>query len=76
METVAISPVSTPVATPVATPPRVATPSPPVSEHALDRDAVGSPEPVPNAWGDAELPLEEEKLSPQSEEMGYHPRAM
>ncbi|XP_066468516.1 protein TALPID3 isoform X2 [Tiliqua scincoides] len=76
VETVTISPISTPVATPVATSPKVATPSPPVSEHAMDREVMESQVLPPNAWGDAELPLEEEKPSPQSEEMGYHPRAV
>ncbi|KAH0620278.1 hypothetical protein JD844_020427 [Phrynosoma platyrhinos] len=65
----------TPVVTPVATPPKVATPSPPVSEHAPDMEAMGKPAP-PNPWEDAELPLEEEKPSPQSEEGAYHPRAV
>ncbi|XP_061468435.1 protein TALPID3 isoform X2 [Rhineura floridana] len=68
----AVSPVYTPLATPVVSPPRVATPSPPVSEHA---PGTGRQEP-PNAWGDVELPLEEEKPSLQSEEGGFHPRAV
>ncbi|KAJ6658030.1 hypothetical protein lerEdw1_001689 [Lerista edwardsae] len=74
-ETVAVSPIGTPVATPVATPPKVATPSPPASERAVNREVVESQGP-PSAWGDAELPLEEEKPSPRSEEVGYHPRAV
>ncbi|XP_054827230.1 protein TALPID3 isoform X2 [Eublepharis macularius] len=71
----ALSPVCTPVATPVASPPGVATPSPPVSEHAPGREVTGSQQP-PNAWGDVELPLEEEKPSPRSEEEGYPSRAV
>lgn len=71
----AVSPIGTPLATPVATPPKVVTPSPPASERAKDREVEESQVP-PSAWGDAELPLEEEKPSPQSEEMGYHPRAV
>uniref|UniRef100_A0A8D0HM77 KIAA0586 n=1 Tax=Sphenodon punctatus TaxID=8508 RepID=A0A8D0HM77_SPHPU len=67
------SPVGTPVATPVATPPRVATPSPPASERASDKEKTESPKP-PNPWEDAELPLEEEKPSPSSE--GLHERAV
>ncbi|XP_044292248.1 protein TALPID3 isoform X2 [Varanus komodoensis] len=69
------NPMDTPVATPVATPPRVATPSPPVSEHLPDRGVLEGRIP-PNAWGDTELPLEEEKPSPPNEEGGYHPRAV
>ncbi|XP_015278858.1 PREDICTED: protein TALPID3 [Gekko japonicus] len=71
----AISPVRTPAVTPAATPPGVATPSPPVSERIPSREATEGRQP-PNAWGDAELPLEEEKPSPQSEEGGYDPRAV
>ncbi|CAI5764763.1 protein TALPID3 isoform X1 [Podarcis lilfordi] len=72
----AISPVATPVVTPVASPPRVATPSPPVSEHVPGRGVVERQTP-PNPWGDAELPLEEEKPSLQSEEEGsYRPAAL
>nr|XP_056707156.1 protein TALPID3 [Euleptes europaea] len=74
-EAAAASPVRTPAATPVATPPRVATPSPPMSERIPDRERTESRLP-PNAWGDAELPLEEEKPSPPIGEGGYHPRAV
>ncbi|XP_044870161.1 protein TALPID3 isoform X5 [Mauremys mutica] len=66
--------VCTPAVTPVDTPPRVTTPSPPVSEHGSDATRMGSPEP-PNPWGDAELPLDEEKPSPLNEET-LHPRAV
>ncbi|XP_041121975.1 TALPID3 protein-like [Polyodon spathula] len=58
------SPVETPAATPIPSPPRVATPSPPISE----RIQTPSPQPAKlpsNPWGDAELPLEEE--DPRSE---------
>ncbi|XP_063146541.1 protein TALPID3 isoform X2 [Candoia aspera] len=72
-ETAVVSRVHTPTVTPTATP-MVATPSPPVSDHTLDRGRVKRQTP-PNAWGDAELPLEEEKPSLQSEE-GYNPRAV
>ncbi|XP_060127133.1 LOW QUALITY PROTEIN: protein TALPID3 [Zootoca vivipara] len=71
----AISPVATPVVTPVASPPRVATPSPPVSEHVPGGGVVERQTP-PNPWGDAELPLEEEKPSLQSEEGSYRPAAI
>ncbi|XP_077180081.1 protein TALPID3 isoform X2 [Paroedura picta] len=71
----AVSPVRTPAATPVATSPGVTTPSPPVSERLPSREAVEHRQP-PDAWGDAELPLEEEKPSPRSEEGGYDPRAV
>nr|XP_060611124.1 protein TALPID3 [Anolis sagrei ordinatus] len=67
--------VYTPVATPVATPPKIATPTPPVSERAPKREAMEKPA-LPNPWEDAELPLEEEKPSPQSEEGTYPPRAV
>uniref|UniRef100_A0A8C4VMG1 KIAA0586 n=1 Tax=Gopherus evgoodei TaxID=1825980 RepID=A0A8C4VMG1_9SAUR len=70
----ATTPICTPVFTPVDTPPRVTTPSPPVSEHGSDATRMGSPEP-PNPWGDAELPLDEEKPSPLNEET-LHPRAV
>ncbi|XP_074852390.1 protein TALPID3 [Carettochelys insculpta] len=70
----AASPIGTPAATPVDTPPRVTTPTPPVSEHGSDATQMGSPKP-PNPWGDAELPLDEEKLSPLNEETLY-PRAI
>ncbi|KAM8921275.1 protein TALPID3 [Pelodytes ibericus] len=53
------SPVGTPNITPVASPPRVATPTPPVSEAIEDQ--VYSPSlDLPNPWGSTELPLEEE----------------
>ncbi|XP_058847645.1 protein TALPID3 isoform X2 [Acipenser ruthenus] len=58
------SPVETPATTPIPSPPRVATPSPPISE----RIQTPSPQPAKlpsNPWGDAELPLEEE--DPRSE---------
>ncbi|NWH78737.1 TALD3 protein, partial [Piaya cayana] len=55
--------VATPVVTPVSTPPRTTTPSPPVSEAAK----TASPKP-PNPWDGAELPLDEEKPSPVTEE--------
>ncbi|XP_053104548.1 protein TALPID3 isoform X2 [Hemicordylus capensis] len=74
-EAAARNAVCTPVATPVATPPRIGTPSPPASELALDRGARARQVPL-DPWGDAELPLDEEKPSPQSEEAGYHPRAV
>ncbi|KFP86839.1 TALPID3 protein, partial [Acanthisitta chloris] len=60
--------VGTPVVTPVNTPPRVATPSPPASEWGSE-----TPKP-PNPWDGAELPLEEEKPSPVTEE--FHPKAV
>ncbi|KAJ7345412.1 hypothetical protein JRQ81_001362 [Phrynocephalus forsythii] len=66
-----VSLMDTPLATPVASPPRVATPSPPGSERMPDP----RPEP-PNAWGEAELPLDEEKPSPQSDGGSYPPRAV
>ncbi|KAM6462566.1 protein TALPID3 isoform 2-T2 [Liasis olivaceus] len=72
-EAAVVSPVHTPVVTPTATP-IVATPSPPLSDHTLDRRMVKR-QTSPNAWGDAELPLEEEKPSLQSEE-GFDPRAV
>uniref|UniRef100_H9GLI0 KIAA0586 n=1 Tax=Anolis carolinensis TaxID=28377 RepID=H9GLI0_ANOCA len=74
-EAAAASVVYTPVATPVATPPKIATPTPPVSERAPNREAMEKP-PPPNPWEDAELPLEEEKPSPQSEEGAYPSRAV
>ncbi|XP_039392128.1 protein TALPID3 isoform X4 [Mauremys reevesii] len=70
----ATTPVCTPAVTPVDTPPRVTTPSPPVSERGSVATRMGSPEP-PNPWGDAELPLDEEKPSPLNEET-LHPRAV
>ncbi|CAM5123533.1 unnamed protein product [Eretmochelys imbricata] len=70
----ATTPIGTPAATPVDTPPRVTTPSPPVSERGSDATRMGSPKP-PNPWGDAELPLDEEKPSPLNEET-LHPRAV
>uniref|UniRef100_A0A8C3T6Z6 KIAA0586 n=1 Tax=Chelydra serpentina TaxID=8475 RepID=A0A8C3T6Z6_CHESE len=70
----ATTPIGTPAATPVDTPPRITTPSPPVSEHGSESTRMGSPKP-PNPWGDAELPLDEEKPSPLNEET-LHPRAV
>ncbi|KAM9147313.1 protein TALPID3 isoform 2-T3 [Pangshura tecta] len=70
----ATTPICTPAVTPGDTPPRVTTPSPPVSEHGSDATRMGSPEP-PNPWGNAELPLDEEKPSPLNEET-LHPRAV
>lgn len=71
-EAAVVSPVHTPVVTPTATP--VASPSPPISDRTLDI-GVMKRQTAPNAWGDTELPLEEEKLSPQSEE-DYNPTAV
>uniref|UniRef100_A0A8C6VHJ6 KIAA0586 n=1 Tax=Naja naja TaxID=35670 RepID=A0A8C6VHJ6_NAJNA len=72
-EAVVVSPVRTPVVTPTATP-VVASPSPPISDRTLDTGLMKR-QTSPNAWGDAELPLEEEKPSSQSEE-DYHPTAV
>ncbi|NXP82192.1 TALD3 protein, partial [Ramphastos sulfuratus] len=64
--------VGTPVVTPVNTPPRTTTPSPPLSE-CVSKDAKMESPKLPNPWDDAELPLEEEKPSP--EEL-FHPKAV
>ncbi|XP_075006929.1 protein TALPID3 isoform X2 [Calonectris borealis] len=66
--------VGTPVVTPVNTPPRTTTPSPPASEGVSEAAKMESPKP-PNPWDDAELPLEEEKLSPLTEEP-FRPKAV
>uniref|UniRef100_A0A8C0FMF4 KIAA0586 n=1 Tax=Bubo bubo TaxID=30461 RepID=A0A8C0FMF4_BUBBB len=66
--------VSTPVVTPVNTPPRTTTPSPPASERVSTAAKMESPKP-PNPWDDAELPLEEEKPSPFTEEP-FRPKAV
>ncbi|KAF1572224.1 UNVERIFIED_CONTAM: TALPID3 protein, partial [Eudyptes pachyrhynchus] len=63
----ATSRVGTPVVTPVNTPPKTTTPSPPASEWVSEAAKMESPKP-PNPWDDAELPLEEEKPSPSTEE--------
>ncbi|KAM8807991.1 protein TALPID3 [Eudromia elegans] len=68
----ATSHVGTPVVTPVSTPPRITTPSPPASEGISAKMDSAK---LPNPWGDAELPLEEEKPSPLHEEP-IHPRAV
>lgn len=65
-------PVVTPVATPVTTPPSIATPSPPVSEWDPQGERKESPK-LPNPWDGAELPLEEEKPSPEEP---FHPRTV
>ncbi|KFV93767.1 TALPID3 protein, partial [Fulmarus glacialis] len=70
----ATSRVGTPVVTPVNTPPRTATPSPPASEGVSEAAKMESPKP-PNPWDDAELPLEEEKPSPLTEEP-FPPKAV
>ncbi|NXK13075.1 TALD3 protein, partial [Herpetotheres cachinnans] len=70
----ATSQVGTPVVTPVNTPPRTTTPSPPASEWVSKAAKMESPKP-PNPWDDAELPLEEEKPSPLTEEP-FHPKAV
>uniref|UniRef100_A0A8C5WZJ8 KIAA0586 n=1 Tax=Laticauda laticaudata TaxID=8630 RepID=A0A8C5WZJ8_LATLA len=72
-EAVVVSPVRTPVVTPTATP-IVASPSPPISDYILDTGLMKRQASL-NAWGDTELPLQEEKPSPQSEE-DYHPTAV
>ncbi|XP_032091892.1 protein TALPID3 isoform X1 [Thamnophis elegans] len=72
-EAVVTSPVHTPVVTPTATS-LVASPSPPVSVRTLDPGVMKGQTP-PNAWGNTELPLEEEKPSSQSEE-DYNPTAI
>ncbi|KAM6392969.1 protein TALPID3 isoform 2-T2 [Pluvialis apricaria] len=66
--------VGTPVVTPVNTPPRTTTPSPPASEWVSKTAKMESPKP-PNPWDDAELPLEEEKPSPLTEEP-FRPKAV
>ncbi|KFQ68577.1 TALPID3 protein, partial [Phaethon lepturus] len=70
----ATSRVGTPVVTPVNTPPRTTTPSPSASEWVSEAAKMESPKP-PNPWDDAELPLEEEKPSPLTEEP-FHPKAV
>ncbi|KFP67907.1 TALPID3 protein, partial [Cariama cristata] len=70
----ATSHVGTPVVTPVNTPPQTTTPSPPASEWVSKAAKLESPKP-PNPWDDAELPLEEEKPSPLTEEP-FRPKAM
>ncbi|NXT40925.1 TALD3 protein, partial [Pelecanoides urinatrix] len=70
----ATSRVGTPVVTPVNTPPRTTTPSPPASEGVSEAAKMESPKP-PNPWDDAELPLEEEKPSPLTEEP-FRPKAV
>ncbi|XP_074885659.1 protein TALPID3 isoform X5 [Buteo buteo] len=70
----AISCVGTPVVTPVNTPPRTTTPSPPASEWISKAAKMESPKP-PNPWDGAELPLEEEKPSPLTEEP-FRPKAV
>lgn len=60
--------------TPVTTPPTAATPSPPASEWGSQAEKRQSPKP-PNPWDGAELPLEEEKPSPVTEEP-FRPRAV
>ncbi|XP_014815437.1 PREDICTED: protein TALPID3 isoform X2 [Calidris pugnax] len=59
--------VGTPVVTPLNTPPRITTPSPPASEWVSKAAEVESPKPT-NPLDDAEVPLEEEKPSPLTEE--------
>ncbi|KAM6360600.1 protein TALPID3 isoform 3-T3 [Alca torda] len=59
--------IGTPVVTPVNTPPSTTTPSPPASEWVSKAAKVESTKPL-NPWDDAELPLEEEKPSPLTEE--------
>ncbi|KAM9381464.1 protein TALPID3 [Phaethornis superciliosus] len=66
--------IGTPVVTPVNTPPRTTTPSPPASEGVSEAAKMENPKPL-NAWNDAELPLEEEKPSPSTEEP-FHPKAV
>ncbi|NWW83972.1 TALD3 protein, partial [Rhynochetos jubatus] len=66
--------VSTPVVTPVSTPPKPPIPSPPASEWVSKAAKMESPKP-PDPWDDAELPLEEEKPSPLTEEP-FHPKAV
>ncbi|NXA21969.1 TALD3 protein, partial [Ibidorhyncha struthersii] len=66
--------VGTPVVTPVNTPPRTTTPSPPASEWVSRTAKMESPKP-PKPWDDADLPLEEEKLSPLTEEP-FRPKAV
>ncbi|KFV74764.1 TALPID3 protein, partial [Dryobates pubescens] len=68
----ATSRVGTPVVTPVSTPPRTTTPSPPSSECISKDTKMESPK-LPNPWDDAELPLEEEKPSPEEV---FHPKAV
>ncbi|KFQ35341.1 TALPID3 protein, partial [Mesitornis unicolor] len=70
----ATSCVGTPAVTPVNTPPAATAPSPPASERASRAAKVESPKP-PNPWDDAELPLEEEKPSPFTEEP-FRPKAV
>ncbi|KFU87697.1 Uncharacterized protein KIAA0586, partial [Chaetura pelagica] len=66
--------VGTPVVTPVNTPPRITTPSPPAAEWVSEAAKMERPK-LSNPWNDAELPLEEEKPSPLTEEP-FHPKAV
>ncbi|XP_051478601.1 protein TALPID3 isoform X2 [Apus apus] len=66
--------VGTPVVTPVNTPPRTTTPSPPAAEWVSEAAEMEKPK-LSNPWDDAELPLEEEKPSPLTEEP-LHPKAL
>ncbi|XP_065492381.1 protein TALPID3 isoform X2 [Caloenas nicobarica] len=66
--------VGTPVVTPVNTPPRTATPSPLALQWVCEAAKMESPKP-PNPWDNAELPLEEEKPSPLTEEP-FRPKAV
>ncbi|KAM6274036.1 protein TALPID3 [Porphyrio hochstetteri] len=66
--------VGTPVVTPVNTPPRTATPSPPASERGSEATKMEHPK-TPNPWDGTELPLEEEKPSPLTEEP-LHPKPL
>ncbi|KFV58735.1 TALPID3 protein, partial [Gavia stellata] len=66
--------VGTPVVTPVNTPPGTTTPSPPASEWVSEAAKMQSAKP-PNPWDDAELPLEEEKPSPLTEDP-FHLKAV
>ncbi|XP_007891501.2 protein TALPID3 [Callorhinchus milii] len=66
-----VSPVGTPAVTPVPTPSRVSTPS-----LVTTKDACQVPSPqLPNPWGDAELPLEEENPNSRPE-TSLQPRAV
>lgn len=60
--------------TPVNTPPRATTPSPPALEWVSKAAKLESPK-LANPWDDAELPLEEEKPSPLTEEL-FCPKAV
>ncbi|KAM3920126.1 protein TALPID3 [Leptodactylus fuscus] len=68
-QVIPVTQVVTPTMTPAASPPRVNTPTPLMSEDNEEPSSIRSP--LPNAWNNTDLPLEEENPHSHKEAIQY-----